>query len=229
VAFIHGGGWVAGDLDTHDALCRALAAAGEAVVASVDYRRAPEHRFPAALDDAYAVLQQFAAEAPRWGVDARRIAVAGDSAGGNLAAAVCLMARDRGKHVPAQQLLIYPIVSAEFSTPSYARYEDGYVLTRRAMEWFWDQYAPAIADRAHPYATPLHADLAGLPPALVVTAGHDVLCSEGAAYAERLAASGTPAEYFDYPGMLHGFLHRLSMFDDARDLVARLGRFLQAL
>ena len=163
VVFAHGGGFVFCDLDTHDALCRAMCNGVGAVVISVDYRLAPEHRWPAAADDVYAVT--------RWaGRFGGPLVMAGDSAGGNLAAVTALMARDRGGPGIAAQVLLYPALDADFDTESYHAYASGYYNTREAMIWYWDQYVPRPADRAHPYAGPLHAELSGLPPAVVVTA-----------------------------------------------------------
>lgn len=199
VVFAHGGGFVFCDLDTHDPLCRAMCNGVGAVVVSVDYRLAPEHRWPAAADDVYAVA--------RW---ADRfdgpLVVAGDSAGGNLAAVTALMARDRGGPEIAAQVLIYPALDADFDTESYRAHASGYYNTREAMIWYWDQYLPHPPDRAHPYAAPLRAELGGLPPAVVVTAGFDPLRSEGDRYAAALAEAGVPVMHRCYDGAVHGFL-----------------------
>jgi len=191
VVFAHGGGWVLGTLDTHDDLCRSISRRSESLVVSVGYRRAPEHRFPAALDDFAAALQWLAAHAGEVNGDGTRLAVAGDSAGGNLAAAVCLAARDRGGPPIASQLLIYPVTNHGFDTASYHQFATGYGLTRDLMIWFWDQYLCGPADGRSASASPLRAaDLAALPPALVITAAYDVLRDDGEAYAARLAQAG---------------------------------------
>jgi acetyl esterase len=199
VVFAHGGGFVFCDLDTHDALCRSMCNGVGAVVISVDYRLAPEHRWPAAADDVYAVT--------RWAArPGERLVLAGDSAGGNLTAVTAVMARDRGGPEIAAQVLLYPVVDADFGTESYRAYARGYYNTREAMVWYWDQYAPDPADRAHPHASPLHADPTGLPPAVVVTAGFDPLCSEGDRYAQRLTEAGVQVVHRCYDGAIHGFM-----------------------
>jgi acetyl esterase len=217
LVFFHGGGWVIGDLDTHDGICRSLANAAGCVVASVDYRLAPEHRYPTAVDDAFAATRWVAAEGPRLGIDARRLAVGGDSAGGNLAAAVTLMGRERGGPPLAFQLLVYPVTHHAFDTPSYQECAEGYLLTRNAMRWFWGHYLRHPDDGRAPHASPLLApDLAGLPPALVITAGYDPLRDEGEAYAARLGEAGVPVTLTRYPGMIHGFFRMINLVDQAR-------------
>jgi acetyl esterase len=217
LVFYHGGGWVIGDLDTHDGLCRALTNAGGCVVLSVDYRLAPEHRFPTAAEDAYAAAEWMSRQAPDLGVDPRRIAVGGDSAGGNLAAVAALMARDRGGPPLSFQLLVYPVTDHDLDTPSYRQNADGYLLTREAMRWFWNHYLGGTGAGHHPYASPLRAErLTGLPPALVQTAEFDPLRDEGEAYAWRLRAAGVPVTLTRYPGMIHGFLRMLNHLDQAR-------------
>jgi acetyl esterase len=205
VVFAHGGGFVFCDLDTHDGICRAMANGVGALVISVDYRLAPEARWPAAAEDVYAVVAWAAEHAAELGGDAGRIVVGGDSAGGNLAAVTALMARDRSGPGLAAQLLLYPVIAADFETDSYREFATGHFNTRAAMQWYWDQYV-AVEDRGHPYASPLRAELAGLPPAVVVTAGCDPLCSEGDAYANALAAEGVPVNHRRYDGAIHGFV-----------------------
>jgi acetyl esterase len=205
VVWFHGGGWVVGTLDTYDPLCRALAAAVPAVVVAVDYRLAPEHRFPAAVEDCYAATLWASRNAASLGGAQQRLAVAGDSAGGNLAAVVALGARDRGGPAIGFQLLVYPIMDAAMDTASYREKADGYYLTAAGMRWYWDHYLGG-ADGLRPDASPLRAAaFGGLPPALVVTAEHDVLRDEGEAYAARLRDAGVAAEVRRVPGMVHGF------------------------
>lgn len=199
VVYFHGGGWVVGSIETHDAVAARLAVLSGCTVVSVEYRLAPEHPFPAAFDDAYAVVADLAIDHPR-------IAVAGDSAGANLAAAVCVMAKDRRGPRIAYQALVYPVVDLSMSQPSYTENADGYFLTRDTMRWFIDHYVPDEADREDWRCAPLHADaLEDLPPALVLTAEHDPLRDEGEAYAERLRDAGVPVEVARYDGMIHGF------------------------
>jgi acetyl esterase len=217
VVFFHGGGWVVGNIETHDGYCRALAHAAGVIVASVDYRLAPEHPFPAGVEDAYAATCWVAKHASQLGADPKRLVVAGDSAGGNLAAAVALMARDRGGPTLALQLLIYPITDCNFETPSYRDNAEGYFLTRETMIWFWKHYLPSEADRRQAYASPLRAaSLRGLPPALVLTAEYDPLRDEGEAYAQRLTDAGVSTKLIRYDGMIHGFVRRLRIFQAAR-------------
>jgi acetyl esterase len=227
VVFFHGGGWVVGDLDTHDGLCRALCNAARCVVMSVDYRLAPEHKYPAAAEDAYAATIWIREHAAVLDVDPRRVAVAGDSAGGNLAAATALMTRDRGQPPLAAQVLIYPIADGDFETPSYQEFADGYMLTRGAMKWFFRQYLSGEHEAQEPYVCPAQAaNLRGLPPALVITAEYDPLRDEAEAYARRLQAAGVPSQLTRYDGMVHGFLRRLNMFDAARVALSEVSSFL---
>jgi acetyl esterase/lipase len=206
VVFAHGGGFVFCDLDSHDELCRAMTNGIGAVVVSVDYRLAPESPWPAAVDDVYMVADWAAGQADQLGADPARMVVAGDSAGGNLATVTALRARDRGGPEIAGQLLVYPAIAADFSTESYRRFGDGYYNTTTAMAWYWDQYVPDHADRGHPTASPLQADLAGLPPTVVVTAGFDPLCAEGEAYAKALADASVTTIHRNYDGAIHGFM-----------------------
>ena len=220
LVYFHGGGWVLGGLDTHDGTCRELANGTGCVVVSVDYRLAPEHKFPAAAEDCYAVTQWAAAHAAELGADAKRLAVGGDSAGGNLAAVVAQIARDRGGPPIVFQLLIYPVIAAAFDTPSYRDNAEGYLLTAGDMRWFWNHYLASSADAANPYAAPLSArTLAGLPPALVITAEFDPLRDEGELYAHRLEEAGVPARLTRYDGMIHGFFGMGHMMDKAKAAV----------
>ncbi|GAA4883094.1 alpha/beta hydrolase [Saccharopolyspora cebuensis] len=227
VVYFHGGGWVLGDLETHDGAARALANAAAAIVLSVDYRLAPEHRFPAAVEDAYAATQWAAEHAAELDGDPSRLAVAGDSAGGNLAAVVAqLAARDSGPDL-AFQLLIYPVTDHDFGTESYLDSADDCVLTAEHMVWFWDHYAPDVADRDDPVASPLRApDLAGLPPAHVVVAERDPLCSEGLRYAQRLRQAGVPTTVQHCPGLFHGFLGAVDALEPAAAAVDAAHRAL---
>jgi len=229
--YFHGGGWSAGDLDTHDHMCRHLAFAGDLLVIAVDYRLAPEHRFPAALDDCLGAWRWARAAASDLGIDAARIAVGGDSAGGNLAAALTLSLRDTGETLPAFQLLIYPAVDFTADNASLRDNATGYLLTRAAMEMFADWYLAERALRTAPLASPLlAASHRNLPPALVQTAEFDPLRDEGAAYADKLRAAGVAVEHLQYPGMLHGFARMGARVDQGKraldDAAAALRRAL---
>ena len=214
--FFHGGGWVTGNLDTHDGACRGLAARSGAMVVAVDFRSAPEHRFPAAVDDSWAVLEWLAERGAEIGADPSRIAVVGDSAGGNLAAVVALRARERGGPRIAAQVLVYPVLDFDLETGSYLEKANGYGLTRESMRWYWEQYV-AGADPLHPEASPLRAtEHSGLPPALIITCEHDPLRDEGIAYAERLAGAGVPVEHVDEQGMIHGYFRMAGVISRAR-------------
>ncbi len=205
ILYFHGGGWVFGGLDSHDETCRRLCAGTRQAVVSVDYRLAPETRYPGAAVDCYDATAWVVANGDSIGVDAQRLVVAGDSAGGNLAAVVSQMARDRGGPAIALQLLVYPVADADFDTGSYIANAEGYLLTRRAMQWFWDHYVPQTDRRSEPYASPLRGNLANLPPALVQTAEFDPLRDEGEAYAAALQAAGGTAQLTRYDGLIHGY------------------------
>ena len=218
VVFFHGGGWVIGNIDTHDGYCRSLATASNAVVVSVDYRLAPEHKFPAAAEDAYAATRWVCDHAVALGGRPNSVVVAGDSAGGNLAAVVALMARDRGGPSIARQILIYPITDCDFQAKSYCDFATGHFLTREAMIWFWDQYCTPKTERHQPYLCPRRAEsLHDLPPALVLTAECDPLRDEGEVYADKLREAGVDVTLTRYDGMIHGFTRRFDALDKAHD------------
>ena len=222
LVYFHGGGWVIGSLESHDGTCRELARDAGCVVVAVDYRLAPENRYPAAADDCYAVTCWVAENGDALGIDPGRLAVGGDSAGGNLAAAVSLMARDRNGPAITFQLLIYPVTDADFSRPSYVENAEGYFLTTSAMEWFWGHYVPDEGQRSEAYCAPQQAkDLAGLPPALVITAEFDPLRDEGEAYAGRLQQAGVETTLTRYDGMIHGFFSMGGVSKAAQDAVTQ--------
>jgi acetyl esterase len=219
--YFHGGGWVIGDLDSHDETCRRLCRGAGVKVIAVHYRRAPETTFPGAVEDCFAATVWAAANADALNIDTGRIAVGGDSAGGNLAAAVALMARDRGGPALRFQLLVYPVTAARFDTDSYRDNAEGYLLSRRAMQWFWDQYVPDLDQRREPYAAPLEAkSLAGLPPALVQTAEYDPLRDEGEAFAAALRRDGVAVTATRYDGLIHGFFGMQEAVAAARPALA---------
>jgi acetyl esterase len=228
LVFAHGGGFVFCDLDSHDGLCRNLANSTPAVVVSVDYRLAPEHAWPTAAEDVYAVTRWVADHAADFGGDPTRIAVGGDSAGGNLAAVTALMARDRGGPDLVAQLLLYPVIAADFDTESYHLFGSGFYNPRPALQWYWDQYVPRTADRDHPYATPLRAQLDGLPPAVVVLTGHDPLRDEAIAYADALETAGVSTVRCRFDGGIHGFM-TMPMLDIAHVARRQAGRALAEL
>ena len=220
LVYFHGGGWVLGNIDTHDGYCRALAAGAGIKVVSVDYRLAPEHKFPTAPEDCYAATCWIIENAKNFGGDPQRVAVGGDSAGGNLATVVALLARDRSGPDLAFQLLNYPITDYHLETPSYRENAEGYGLSKDTMAWFWDHYLETPEDGANPYASPLRAEsLAGMPPALVVTAEYDPLRVEGEAYASRLGKEGGATELVRYDGMIHGFTRRYRMWPQAGEAI----------
>jgi acetyl esterase len=233
VAFFHGGGWVFGDLDSYDSMCRTLARTSGAVVVSVDYRLAPENPFPAGFEDCWAVTRWLASSGHEIGGQADQIAVAGDSAGGNLAAAVALRARDEAVPPLRAQLLMYPALDPAMSSASYEENAEDPFLSRSEMEWSWPRYLGAITGEAVPYAAPAYAtDLAGVAPAVILVAGHDPLRDEAVAYADRLRAAGVPVELERYEDMVHGFLSFSRSLDVARkaleDAGQALGRLLDA-
>jgi acetyl esterase len=214
LVYFHGGGWARGSLQTHDIVCRGLANGGSCIVVSVDYRMAPEHTFPAAFEDSLAATRWVGAHAAELGIEAGRLAVGGDSAGGNLAAAVALAIRDEGGPSLVHQLLIYPVTDYNFDTASYVENAEGYMLTREAMRFYWRLYLRTELDADDFRASPLRAsDFSNLPPALVITAEFDPLRDEGRAYAERLREAGTRVVYREYPGMVHGFITSAGVLD----------------
>jgi len=228
IVYFHGGGWVIGDLDTHDVQCRQLTAEAGITVVAVDYRLAPEHKFPAAVDDAWAATRWVAAHGSELGLDARRLAVAGDSAGGNLAAVVALLAREAGAPAIALQVLVYPVTDVSAESQSYRDFAEGYLLTRESMRWFTNHYLKSASDADDWRASPLRAQsLAGLPPALVVTAGFDPLRDEGAAYAARLTDAGVRVDYVSYGGMIHGFMPMGRLIDTGNRAISHVAASLR--
>jgi acetyl esterase len=229
LVWFHGGGWVVGDLESADATARHLTVGANCVVVSVDYRLAPETKFPGPAEDCYAATKWVAQNAASINVDPGRIAVGGDSAGGNLAAAISLMARDRGGPPLALQLLVYPVTDRDFSTESYIQNAEGYQLTRDSMVWYWEHYLKDDADAVNPYAAPLQAqDLRNLPPALVITAEYDPLRDEGEAYAHRLEAAGVNTTCTRYDGMIHGFFGMAAAIDKGKQAIAQASAALKA-
>ena len=227
VVFAHGGGFVFCDLDSHDEFCRSMAEGVGVVVVSVDYRLAPEHRAPAAHEDMYAALEWAAGNITTYGGDPTRIVLAGDSAGGNLAATVALAARDGGGPAVFGQALFYPVIDDDFDTESYRKYGSGYYNTTKAMKWYWEQYAPEGTD--DPRLVPTRADsLAGLPAAVVITAELDPPCSAGDDYAQRLADAGVEVRHRRFDGLFHGFLTfpSLSLTEPARQEIWKMMRSL---
>jgi acetyl esterase len=228
VAYLHGGGWVLGTLDAFDPVCRALANASGALVASIGYRLAPEHPFPAAPDDARAAVRWLAAHAEELGADPARLGIAGDSAGGNLAAVTARRLRDDGDPPLRFQALIYPVCDSSLNTPSYRDNGAGFGLSGESMKRYWELYLDG-ADGRHPDASPLQAaDLTGLPPAYVLTVRHDVLRDEGETYARALEAAGVPVTLSRYDGAVHGFFRWIGKARIARAAVAEAGAALRA-
>ena len=225
LVYFHGGGWVLGSLDTHDALCRGLANSSGLEVVAVDYRLAPENPHPAALDDAWTATEWAAARARSSGGS---LVVGGDSAGGHLATCVSARARQSGPEIAAQ-VLVYPVTDlSSFETASYGRYAEGYWLTTAAMEWFRNHYLSAGTDRMHPDVSPLYrSDLRGMPPAILVAAGCDVLLDEGARYAERLIEDGGEVTVLSYPGVIHGFMALPAAIPEGRQAINDVGTLLR--
>jgi acetyl esterase len=230
LVFFHGGGWVIGDLDSHDVVCRKLADEGELMVVSVDYRLAPEHKFPAAVDDAIAATKWIAGNARQLGIDAARLTVGGDSAGGNLAAVVAIAARDGDGPDIAGQLLIYPAIDFALTHPSHSEPETSILLTHSVIKWFRDHYLNGAADVGDWRASPARAStLAGLPPAYVLTAGADPLRDEGDEYARQLKQAGVAVTYRHFPGQFHGFFTMGKLLRQANVAATEIGVWLKAL
>lgn len=227
VMYFHGGGWVIGDLNTHDSLCRELAYRTKAIVVAVDYRLAPEHPYPVATEDCYAATLFVAENASKWGGDASRLALAGDSAGGNLVAVVSQMIRDLGGPSICFQLLFYPVTDGSCERDSHHENGEGYLLTTRTMRWFWDQYCP-VEKRHEVRASPLLAQsLAGLPPTLVITAEFDILRDEGKAYGKALEDAGVKVESRCYDGVIHGFVHMYGLLPRGEEALQYAVKSLQ--
>jgi acetyl esterase len=229
LVFFHGSGFVLCSLNTHDGMCRNLCAGADCLVVSVDYRLAPEHKFPAAIDDCVFATRWVADHATELNGDAARLVITGDSAGGNIAAATALRLRDEGGPPLCGQLLLYPVTDYHTpGTPSYEANAEGYGLTRDTMKWFWDHYLTDPSEASNPYAAPLRArDLSGLPPALVITAEYDPLRDEGERYAERLRDAGVGTALLRYDGMNHGFLFWVGLVDKAGDAMAEACAWLR--
>ena len=230
LVFFHGGGWVIGDLDTHDVVCRKLADEGQLIVISIDYRRAPEHKFPAAVDDAIAATAWIAAHAKELGIDAARLLVGGDSAGGNLATVVAIAARDGNGPAISGQVLIYPATDFTMAYPSHSEPETSILLTHSVIRWFRDHYLNGTADVHDWRASPaLARTLVGLPPAYVLTAGADPLRDEGDDYARRLTQAGVAVTHRTFPGQFHGFFTMGKLLQQANIAAGEIGAWLRAL
>ncbi|QDV53851.1 alpha/beta hydrolase [Gimesia fumaroli] len=228
LVYFHGGGWVMGTLDAYDGLCQDLAGSAGCKVISVDYRMAPEHPYPVPFEDAYAATEWISDHAGELEIDPTRIAVGGDSAGGNLATAVAIRARQPNRLNLIYQMLVYPVTNYRFDTESYQKYGIDYFLTKRAMEWFWEQYLPNESAGREIYASPLRCkDLSGLPDAIVITAGYDPLYSEAVQYVELMRRSGGNVEHINFEDMIHGFFRRADLYDRAFEAVQLTGRYLK--
>jgi acetyl esterase len=228
MVYFHGGGWVFGDLDSHDPLCCELCNLAHCAIVSVDYRRAPEHRFPAAVDDSIAAIRYVVEHAADFGIDASRLAVGGDSAGGNLATVAALTLRDQGGPRLTLQVLIYPVTDFAMDAPSYTSIANGYTLTRDRMRYFRELYLRGPQDADDWRASPLKAPhLSRLPPALIIAAGHDPLVDEGKAYADRLTAAGVPVTYTCYDGLVHGFASMAGAMDAGHTAIAEAAAALK--
>lgn len=228
LVFFHGGGWVMGTLDAYDGVCQDLAGTAGCKVVSVDYRMAPEHPYPVPFEDSYSATEWVSNHADELEVDRNRIAVGGDSAGGNLATAVAIKARQSDSLKLVYQMLVYPVTNYQFDTESYQKYGINYFLTKRAMEWFWEQYLPHESAGREVYASPLRCkDLSGLPDAAVITAGFDPLYSEAVHYVELMQRAGVNVEHINYEDMIHGFFRRSDLYDRAFEAVQLAGQKLR--
>jgi acetyl esterase len=229
LVFFHGGGWVIGNVDTHDGLCRLLANESQCRVISVEYRLSPESKFPAAVEDAFAVVEWIEKNAAELGVDANRLAVGGDSAGGALAAVMTQMAKAKGSPKIAFQMLLFPVTQIGRETRSLKEFAEGYFLERKTLDWFYAHYLPADADRSDPRISPLAAqDFSGLPPAYVMLAGFDPLHDEGRDYAEKLRGAGVVVSIADYPDMVHDFIYLQAVLPQAADALAKAAQSMKA-
>ncbi|MGF6513736.1 acetyl esterase [Pseudomonas sp. BT76 TE3572] len=227
--FFHGGGWVTGDLDTHDGFCRLMCEWAGCAVVAVDYARPPEHVFPAAVEDCCAATQWVIEQGPSTGMDTSRIAVAGGGSGGGLAAVICQWARERGAPQIAFQLLLYPLLDCLTHNPSHTKFAEGHGLTAQMLEWYIEQYVPSGVSRADPKLSPVRQKyLHGLPPALIITCGFDVLRDEGRQYARRLKDAGVRVQHEEYASMLHGFINYPARYDDAKRALLLCAQTLQA-
>ncbi len=223
IMYFHGGGWVLGNLDSHDALCRRFARDSQCTVVAVDYRLSPESACPGPIEDCFRATRYVVEHADSLGIDASRIVVAGDSAGGHLATSVAIKARDASGPQIAMQVMLYPVIEPDFETQSYRQFESGFGLTRNNMRWFWEQFLGASGNS--PGAVPTASTtLSGLPPAIVVTAEYDVLRDEGDRYAALLRDAGVEVDHRQIPGMLHGFIHFAAMFDTGIEVGRQVAR-----
>ncbi|MGL6244078.1 alpha/beta hydrolase [Pseudomonas sp.] len=226
--FVHGGGWVTGDLDTHDGFCRHMCEWAGCAVVAVDYARPPEYVFPAAVEDCCAATEWVAEHGPSLGLDPSRMAVAGGGSGGGLAAVICQWARDQGKPPIMFQLLLYPLLDCLAENPSHREFAEGFGLTGKMLEWYIDHYVPKGVSRSDPRLSPVrHGNLSGLPPALIITSELDVLRDEGREYVRRLTEADVPVQHKEYPGMHHGFINYPASFDDARQALLLCAQVLQ--
>jgi len=224
LVYYHGGGWVIGSIETHDGICRAFANAAGCIVVSVDYRLAPEHRFPGGLDDAFAALQWVAKNAGEFGGDGSRLAIGGESAGANLVAVLAQLGKDGGGPDLAYQMMAYPVTHRDFDTNSYKDNGEGYFLTRDTMRWFWDNYLNDDAEASDPRTSPLlREDLSGLPPGIVVAPEYDPLRDEGVAYGKRLQEAGVDMEVWVPEGMIHDYLGMTNILPEAKEAIAQIG------
>lgn len=231
IIYYHGGGWVQGSIETHDALCRWLTYYSDCIVVSIDYRLAPEFPFPTAVHDAYASAKWIYEHASELGGDPHKISVAGDSAGATLATVVCMKAKESQDFKLVGQILYYPTIEFTFNTDSYNQFAEGYMLTKARMKWFANHYFQNNLEKAnHPYASPILADDAtGLPPALIITAEYDPLRDEGEAYAEKLKSAGVDVVCKRYAGMIHGFIRSASIIDKGKEAIIETSQFLKRI